>query len=87
MPKNYRQQPDGSYLITEDTGPDAKGNPTGRSWSIPPEQLKAHVDGMAKPGEAFADMSAGDRTAALDAHRQRQERLEADIRNGLGKDK
>lgn len=81
MTKQASIATDGTLSISEQTGQDKDGNPTGRAWTIPPMQIKAHIDGMAKPGEAFADLKPGDRTAALDAYEQRRAALAQDAKN------
>lgn len=81
MAKQYRLSADGTLTVSEDTGNDSRGAPTSRTWTIPAEQIKPHVDGEAKAGGAFADMSAGEKSAALDAYNQRKAQAEQDAKN------
>lgn len=84
MPKTYTQETDGTLRVREqfaDKVVDGSPREQMREWSIPPEQIKAHVDGEAKVGGVFADMSAGAKSAALDAYNQRKAQAEQDAKN------
>jgi hypothetical protein len=84
MPKNYNLNADGTLNVREDLGTkqvDGQPREQVRAWSIPAEQIKAHVDGEAKAGGVFADMNAGDKSAALDAYNQRKQAAALDEKN------
>lgn len=81
MAKTYIQNADGSLTIKGDNGANPNGTPALEQWDIPALQIKPHVDSMAKTGERFSDMKAGDKTAALDAYHQAKERAAQDERN------
>jgi len=79
--KAYTINPDGSLTVRQDCGTNPDGSAALRQWDVPAEQIKPHVDGMARAGGTFADMSAGDKSAALDAFNQRRAQAEQDAKN------
>lgn len=71
MPKTYDTAADGTMTVREEFAPkllDGVPKEQVRQWTIPAEQIKPHIDGEAKAGGNFADIPAGERTKALDAH-------------------